>query len=454
MQELEPGMLAAPHIRLERKIAEGGMGSVWVAEHLSLKTRVAVKLILSELGGSKEVLERFEREAQAVATLRNPHVAQVFDHGVSTTGQPYIVMELLEGEDLGARIQREGRLSLPFVALVVGQAAKAIGKAHQLGIVHRDLKPENLFLTDADGDVFVKVLDFGIAKRMEKAKRVTTTGSILGTPVYMSPEQMTNSKAVGPASDVWALGVVTYHALTGEVPFDGETMAALAIAVDRGHYEPATRRVPSLPPAIDGFIARALAREPEDRFRSVKEMAESLTRIANGESELDGPSSVLPSSRADAYEARTIAPGPSTRNARPHASRAGAPGRAPRSRAVLLLGLVAIALVGVAAAGLHFVGRDVEERGVVATSTPSPRGLDVPSATNRGPTVEPAPLPTSVASTETTETSAPTTASAAPPSGSPSANASEAPRPKGPPHGPAAAPPPSAKPSDAIPTTF
>ncbi len=280
---LAPGMLAVPNVRLVRKIAEGGMGSVWEAEHLGLRTNVAVKFVLDELGDNAEAGARFDREATAAARIKSPHVVQTLDHGVTEEGVAYIVMELLEGEDLEARVLRDTRLPLELVAHIVNQASKALEKAHGLGIVHRDIKPSNVYLTDVGGEVFVKILDFGIAKlQLANAQqmRVTQTGSMIGTPVFMAPEQMTQAKDVGPAADMWSLGVVAYVALTGRLPYDSDTIAGLAMAIERGSFPAATSIVPDLPASIDAWFLRALAKDPKDRFNTIREMSDGIAKVA------------------------------------------------------------------------------------------------------------------------------------------------------------------------------
>jgi serine/threonine protein kinase len=415
---LEPGMLAAPNIRLETKLAEGGMGSVWIAQHLTLKTRVAVKFMLAELGNTAEVIERFEREAQAVATIKSPHVVQVFDHGINEDGHPFIVMELLDGEDLSHRIEREHNLPLPAVAHIISQAAKALGKAHQLGIVHRDLKPENLFLIDVEGDVFVKVLDFGIAKRTEaKSKRMTATGSMLGTPAFMSPEQMTNAKAVGPASDQWALGIVVYFALTGELPFDGATMAALAIAVDRGVYIDPTARLPELPPFIDEWMKRVLQKDPDDRFPSVKEMADSLLRIAGAAA--DGPVSSLAMPPLGSTRAVSSSERGDMRTIRGTASES----RGSRPQKVVGLIVFALVLVAAAVTGIFFLKAPSSDPGAQSArpTTEKPHAKPVKPVPS-GPTVEPVaiepPHPSAVASVAPTSTASALASATGAPAGS------------------------------------
>ncbi|MGK3993615.1 protein kinase domain-containing protein [Sorangium sp. So ce1024] len=272
---LHTGQMVTPALRLVRILRRGGMGSIWVAERLPLKASVAVKFMSPELADDAGYVERFRREAVAAAQITSPHVAQVLDHGLTAEGMPYIAMELLRGEDLRARIRRQGRLPLGEVARIVAQTAKALGQAHRLGIVHRDIKPDNLFLTEVDGETFVKVLDFGIARRA-RDMRVTSTGNVVGTPLYMSPEQLTCSKDLDYRADLWGLGVVAYHAITGQVPFFAETIAVLTLKVHAGQFTPPSALRPEAPPALDDWMRRALQLDPGARFGSAREMAEAL----------------------------------------------------------------------------------------------------------------------------------------------------------------------------------
>lgn len=249
------------------------MGSVWEAEHLSLKSRVAVKCLSDQMLNNAEAKARFEREALAAAQIRSPHVVAVLDHGFSPDGTPFMVLEMLEGEDLSKKIEREGRVEPAVIGRIVSHVCKALSKAHSLDIVHRDIKPDNVFLTDVEGELFVKILDFGIAKRREDHSfSVTSTGVMIGTPYYMSPEQVLSSKHVDFKADLWSLAVVAYHGLTGVRPFDGETIGALCIAIDRAKFKPVTSLRPELPPALDRFFERALCRDPEGRFASAREL--------------------------------------------------------------------------------------------------------------------------------------------------------------------------------------
>lgn len=293
---LQEGQFVTPTLRLRRLLGKGGMGSVWLADQLALQAQVAVKFLSPEMATSPEAIERFKREATAAAQIRSPHVVQTLDHGLTETGTPFIVLELLEGEALGARMEREPRLPVPLVAQVVVQTCKALAKAHSLNIVHRDIKPDNIFLVDVDGEPFVKVLDFGIAKKTDDTSlKMTYTSAIIGTPYYMSPEQAFSSKDVDARTDLWALAVVAYFALVGDVPFSGETVGAICLAIDRAEFKPVTQLRPELPAALDAWFTRAFARKLDRRFTSAREMADAFL-VAVGD-ELSGPMSSAWASR-------------------------------------------------------------------------------------------------------------------------------------------------------------
>jgi serine/threonine-protein kinase len=284
---LAEGVHVTENVRLTRPLGEGGMARLWVAEHLALRTEVAVKFIAPELvAQSPELVTRFNREATAVASIKSPHVVQILDHGMAEDGTPYIVMELLDGEDLGHRLDRTGSVPLADAVTIVAQVAKALGKAHAAGVIHRDIKPDNIFLVrnDDEEELFVKVLDFGVAKQtaVSSYSVVTATGTMVGTPAYMSPEQILSGKHVDLKTDLWSLGVVAYHMLTGDIPFHGETLGALCVAISKGVYKSPSQQNPALPAAIDAWVTRALAPHPDDRFGSVKEMADALRDAAAG----------------------------------------------------------------------------------------------------------------------------------------------------------------------------
>lgn len=271
--------MVTSNVRLVAPLGAGGMGTVWVADHLGLDTQVAVKFISPVLAATDpSLVARFKREASAAAKLNSPHVVRMFDFGVMDEGTPYMVMELLSGNSLADWLDLEGTLSPRVTALIIAQAAKALSAAHKIGIVHRDIKPDNLFLIESEYEVFVKVLDFGVAKQQDTRDKaaVTQTGALMGTPVFMSPEQVLSAKGADHRSDLWALAVVAYYALTGYVPFDGETLGALHVAIASGRFTPVSRVRPDLPPALDGWFQRALAVDPAARFQTARELAKAF----------------------------------------------------------------------------------------------------------------------------------------------------------------------------------
>lgn len=277
MIELTAGLDVTPTVRLVRPLAEGGMGKVWIAEHTALATEVVVKFLSKDFSDNADAVARFKREAAVAASVKSPHVVQVLDYGVLTGGPPFIVMEHLEGRDLGEHLEAFGPMGLPDVAALVAQVAKGLGKAHQVGVVHRDIKPSNIFLCDGDGgEIFVKLLDFGVAKRTQLADNKTTTGMVIGTPHYMSPEQILADREVDARSDLWSLGVVAFQALTGKLPFDGATVGAITLAIHHSTPRVTAHRA-DLSPAVDEWFAKICAREPDARYASAREAAQALT---------------------------------------------------------------------------------------------------------------------------------------------------------------------------------
>ncbi|MGD0525276.1 MAG: serine/threonine-protein kinase [Polyangiaceae bacterium] len=292
------GRLISDRYRLISLLGKGGMGSVYLAEHTTLKTELAVKLIDSELGKLPQPRARFLREAQLAARIKSSHVVQVYDHGVTDDGQPYIAMERLVGESLRERLQERDRLSRGETAQVVSHVCRALARAHEAGLVHRDLKPENIFMAkDGEGEI-VKVLDFGVAKATDALSDSsidpTRTGALLGTPYYMSPEQAQGLKSVDYRTDLWAMGVVVYECLTGFRPFSAEALGPLIGKILAGSIPPPSLAAPDakLPPEIDAWMVKALARDPNARFGSAKELAESFMVAAGTQESLgrDGSS--------------------------------------------------------------------------------------------------------------------------------------------------------------------
>ncbi len=276
------GNPVSAHVNLVRELGRGGMGTVWVGHDSRFDREVAVKFISpSLLEEHPDLVKRFAREAKAAAQLRSPHVVQIFDHGQTEQGVPYMVMELLEGESLADRIRLRGPQTAAETSVVISQVAKALGEAHRRGVVHRDIKPDNIFLLAVEDDeLFVKVLDFGIAKRsttLSGQAGLTATGSLLGTPEYMSPEQIMTAKEVGPRADLWAMAAVAYEMLTGRRAFSGEAIGAIIMAISTGKYEPVSAH--GLPLEFDAWFARAFHSEPTQRFESTRELARSFAAL-------------------------------------------------------------------------------------------------------------------------------------------------------------------------------
>ncbi|MFO0636543.1 MAG: serine/threonine-protein kinase [Nannocystaceae bacterium] len=273
---LAAGTVLADRYRLVRCIGRGGMGEVWAAEQLALGSRVAIKLIDPRWVDDDRARARFQREAQAAASLHSPHVVQVFDHGLHA-GVPFIAMELLEGETLAARLARVGRLSPAQVRALVTEVGGAIGRAHAAGLVHRDLKPENIFLVPTGTGEIAKLLDFGIAKRVSDtgAGATTQVGGIIGTPHYMSPERLVDPASADAAGDLWSLAVIAYECLVGRRPFAGGSVAELAVAV-LAEAAPVPSQHAAVPAGFDAWFGRASAREPSTRFTDAQAMIDAL----------------------------------------------------------------------------------------------------------------------------------------------------------------------------------
>ena len=285
MSEWGPGTVILGRYRLHSVLGRGGMGSVWRAEHLQLRSPVAVKLLDSAISNNEQMLSRFMREAQSAASLRSPHVVQIFDYGIED-GTAFIAMELLQGESLADRIARVKQLPAEEVIRFLSQVLRAIGKAHEAGIVHRDLKPDNIFIC-ADDPEFAKVLDFGVAKITNNelsaaAGSRTQTGMMIGTPYYMSPEQ-TQAKEVDQRADLWAIAVIAYECLVGARPFTGDSFGELVIAICTKPV-PVPSQQATVPPGFDEWFVKGSQRDRNRRFGSAREMADELAKIAEGSS--------------------------------------------------------------------------------------------------------------------------------------------------------------------------
>ncbi|XXX82516.1 protein kinase [Sorangium sp. So ce134] len=271
-----PERLIANRYELQAAIGEGAMGHIWKSFDRHLRRAVALKLMAPEHAASATSRTRFELEAMAIAKLCNQHVVQIHDYGFDE-GAPYIVMELLQGEDLEARLRRAGRLPLSAVIALVNQASRGLAAAHGVGIVHRDLKPANLFLARTDAGEVVKILDFGVASML--GNDIASPEALVGTPLYMSPEQVRCSQ-IDHRSDLWSLAVVAYHALTSEPPFQAQQLVSMIMNIAIAPFPAPSTLVPDLSPEVDRFFDRALAKNPAQRFSSAREMAAAFAALA------------------------------------------------------------------------------------------------------------------------------------------------------------------------------
>jgi serine/threonine-protein kinase len=330
-----PGQTVAGKYRVERIIAEGGMGVVLVATHIGLRTRVALKILQPSFVDSPDSVTRLMREGRSVAKLRNEHVVRMLDVGTLEDGRPFLVMEYLEGMDLAALIEREGALPVGDAVDYTLQACSGIAAAHAAGIIHRDLKPANLFRTQReDGSACVKVLDFGVAKVLPSQTMnpsLTQPTEVFGSPAYMSPEQVTSAAQVDARTDVWALGVILHELLTGAPTFDAPTVPETFIKVATA--EPPSLRVsrPEVPVELEKVISRCLRKNADERYANIAELAGALAPFAP---ERERRPIVIVTRGADANEPEAA---PSTSILRNRGTRAaagaaaGVGGRGPRN---------------------------------------------------------------------------------------------------------------------------
>ncbi|HVR24788.1 MAG TPA: protein kinase [Candidatus Polarisedimenticolia bacterium] len=288
--ELQPGMIIRNKYQIIERIGIGGMGLVYRGRHLTFNELCAIKIVNDDIAGNANFLKRFQTEAIVTRKLRHPNAVRVDDFDYTDDGRPFIVMELVEGKNVSEVLQKEGALAVPRAIRIARQVGQAIGMAHKLGIVHRDLKPANIILTtDEHGQEIAKVLDFGIAKLREAAgedrPEMTMTGMVVGTPLYMSPEQFLGKKAGGEVdgrTDIYSLGVVLYQMITAQLPFDAETPYALMLQHMQGTVLPPHELKPDLhiPMALSQVILRAMEKSREQRFQTAEEFVAALDQVA------------------------------------------------------------------------------------------------------------------------------------------------------------------------------
>jgi serine/threonine-protein kinase len=288
--DLPVGTILGEQYRVTRLIGVGGMGAIYEAAHTGAGKRVAVKVMSKELAAHPEALARFRREVKVTTELAHPNIVDVFDFGETPTGEPFLVMEFLDGEDLGHRLERDGRVPLDVAAQIVKQVASALSVAHAEGVVHRDLKPDNIFLLRdvPDGGVFVKVVDFGISKVLKATTtKLTVARAVVGTPEFMAPEQASGRiDWIDHRTDQWSLAVMTWHMLTGRLPFWKPDVNAILNQVIGEEPTPLHPDLAALiPRPVDKVLRRALSKKREDRYPTINAYARALDAAVSGKPE-------------------------------------------------------------------------------------------------------------------------------------------------------------------------
>jgi serine/threonine-protein kinase len=444
--------------RIERVLGVGGMGVVVAATHTTLEERVAIKFLLPEALRNPEAVQRFLREARAAVRIKSEHVARVTDVGTLETGAPYMIMEYLDGGDLGVLAQKRGAMPFELAVEYILQACEALAEAHGLGIIHRDLKPSNLFVvTRADGSPSVKVLDFGISKVTGMGASgsdlgMTKTTTIMGSPLYMSPEQMASSRDVDPRTDIWALGAILFELLTGRVPFQADTITQLCAMILQQQAEPLRNHRPDAPEGLQVVIARCLEKDRNRRYANVAELANALAPFAprRARHSVERVSRVV---QASGFHVSTHheEPLPSSNVPASTASPWSATGTTKKGaglRVALVLG--ALVLAGGAAAAIALVKGGASSEPVAtapaddkpelkaanAAPVPAPPPTEVtppvqpaPVAANTASATPVAPTPSAKAPSTQKKTSPPTSTAKAKPAAPPPAPAAAAPAP-------------------------
>jgi serine/threonine protein kinase len=397
MFEVTKGTVVADKYLIERVLGAGGMGVVVVALHLHLDERVAIKFLLPEVASSAEAVARFTREAKVAAKIKSEHVARVLDVAVLPDGAPYMVMEYLVGSDLGVYLKAHGALPGQEVASFALQTCEALAEAHALGIVHRDLKPVNLFLAQrSDGTRLVKILDFGISKLSggPASAQMTRTAAMMGTPYYMSPEQLASARDVDARADIWALGVTLFELLTGELPFKGETLPQICTNILHTEPPKITQLRRDLPRDWGAILERCLAKRLEQRYRDVGELARDLAPLAGADAarSLERIAHFLgtaaPVSLPASAVRSTAAP------AATDASWTKSPSPLPKSRTTsIVLSALVLVLLGVGAKfSLSLINNPGPPSATAAGAPPSPASIATSAATVTRPQPAIAPL--------------------------------------------------------------